>query len=238
MAQDIRIFDSVDALAAASAELIISESAAADRYTLAFSGGTTPEKIYALWAQKYMNIEHWQKIRCFWSDERCVPPDDPESNYRMVRQTLLIPMQIPPDHIFRIYGEEEPEAEAKRYSEVLEREVPERGGIPSFDLVMLGIGEDGHTASIFPDRMSLFNSPMNCAVAEHPVSKQHRITFTGRILDAAQTILVLATGMKKAEIVKSILRFPQQSRQYPVSRLRTASGSVVWMLDKEAAAFL
>src|SRR5690606_25240290 len=145
---------------------------------IALSGGSTPKVVFDYMAAHYKEVD-WSTVHLYWGDERCVPPTESESNYKMTVDHLLSKIDIPKDNIHRVRGEDLPELEAGRYGKVLEEELPIMNKVPQFDLVILGMGDDGHTASIFPDEIGLWDSANNCEVAIHPDSGQRRITITG-----------------------------------------------------------
>ena len=127
-------------------------------FNIAVSGGSTPALMFDLWANEYADITPWGRMKLYWVDERCVPPEDSDSNYGMMRSLLLGIVPIPYENVFRIRGEEKPVKEAARYSELVDRQVPKKNGWPEFDIVLLGAGEDGHTSSIFPGQEALLSS--------------------------------------------------------------------------------
>lgn len=202
---------------------------------ICLSGGSTPKIIFQHLAENYKTKFDWNKIRFFWGDERCVPPNNAESNYRMTKENLFEKINIPAENIFRIRGEENPDDEVNRYSTIIQETVPLVNSLPKFDLVILGIGEDGHTTSIFPDRLDLFETEKFCEVIEHPVSKQKRISLTGKVINNAKQIIFLVTGKNKSDIVKSILNKEDGYKKYPAAHISPINGELIWMLDKEAA---
>jgi len=141
-----------------------------EKIHISLSGGRTPRYIFTHLAKEYADEINWNKIHLYWGDERCVPADHIDSNYGMTKTHLLDKINIPERNIHFIDGNEEPFAETARYGEVISSLVPKKDGIPRFDLVMLGMGEDGHTASIFPNNMDLLTTGRNCEVSEHPLS--------------------------------------------------------------------
>ena len=154
----------------------------------------------------------------------------------MTKDHLFDHVPVPEANIFRIQGEIDPVAEAKRYSAILEQELTIKEGVPSFDILMLGMGDDGHTASIFPHEMALWDSQENCVVATHPESGQKRVSITGKIINASQHVAFLVTGENKADKVKEIFLEPEKSREtYPAARVQPGSGSLIWYMDKGAA---
>jgi 6-phosphogluconolactonase len=186
-------------------------------------------------AARYREEILWSKVHLYWGDERCVPPHDLESNYRMTAEHLLEHIDIPPENIFRIRGEEDPATEAQRYAELLKNRVPLKYRLPHFDLVMLGLGEDGHTASVFPHQRGLWDSRSYCEVATHPESGQQRITITGKIINNAAQVAFLVTGAGKARKVREILHEEGDHKNFPASWVAPRSGNLTWYLDKEAA---
>jgi 6-phosphogluconolactonase len=242
MEESVRIFPSPYELAKEFAEEIISmikESAEKEEYiTIALSGGSTPEILFSLIGEKFAGSVSWKCVHFFWGDERCVPPDDAESNFGMVKKKLLSNIEIPLVNIHRIKGEDNPEMEALRYSDEILSLTRIRNGIPQFDLVLLGLGEDGHTASIFPGHLDLFNSDKVCEVAVHPLTLQKRITLTGKVINNANNIVFLVTGKKKKEVVEKIFKKMQSSLNYPASYIVPEYGSLSWLLDEDAAGLL
>ena len=206
------------------------------RVTIALSGGSTPKSLFDYWAEHHKNDIDWNSVFLFWGDERCVPPTDEQSNYKMTKDHLLDLVPIPEQNIFRIKGENDPAAEAKRYSTLLQMEVEATGGVPSFDLIMLGMGDDGHTASIFPEEIGLWKSSQICVVATHPDSGQKRVSLSGKVINNARNVAFLVTGAVKAEKVKQIIESRKEVKGiYPAAKVKPASGNLVWFLDKQAA---
>lgn len=239
MTQTIKIFSSLDQLTDYFL-LRISDhllSKITDRFfSIALSGGSTPRAIFKLISDEYKNKIDWSKVLIFWSDERCVTPSDEQSNYRMAHETLLKNINIPELNIYRIHGENEPGAEAKRYSELVTRIIPLVNNIPRFDLILLGLGEDGHTVSIFPYNIQLFNSDKLFEISEHPVTKQKRITATGRLINNAKEVCFIVTGSGKAEKAAQILQKKRGWQDLPASLVNPADGQLIWMMDKDAGA--
>lgn len=202
---------------------------------IALSGGSTPKVVFDYMAEHYKDVD-WSTVHLYWGDERCVPPADSESNYKMTVEHLLSRINIPKDNIHRVHGEDLPELEAERYGKVLEEELPIVNNIPQFDIVILGMGDDGHTASIFPHEIDLWDSKNNCEVAVHPDSGQRRITITGKLINNAKTVAFLVTGSSKAEKVRTIITKEEGHDSYPASLVVPSSGDLIWFLDEEAAA--
>lgn len=205
---------------------------------IALSGGSTPKIVFDCLAKDYQNKIDWTKVHFYWGDERCVPPTDTESNYRMTQEHLLSKIQIPETNVKRILGENDPKEEAVRYASLLRQELPFVNEIPQFDLVILGMGDDGHTASIFPHEIQLWDSKHFCEVAVHPDSGQRRISLTGKVINNARMVSFLVTGSGKAEKVQEIIQKEGAFDTYPAYLVAPNSGNLVWFLDAPAAAGL
>jgi len=206
-----------------------------DKIHVALSGGSTPKVVFDYFATHFADKIDWSKVYLYWGDERCVPPTDAESNYKMTADHLISKIDIPAANIFRVLGENDPAEEAIRYGKVLDQELPKANEIPQFDLVMLGMGDDGHTASIFPDSIQLWDSSHNCEVATNPDSGQKRITITGKIINNAKRVTFLVTGASKAEKLREIVKQEGNSRIYPASLVNPATADLIWFVDQEAA---
>ncbi len=174
-------------------------------FHLALSGGNTAIQMFALWREEYTDRIRWEDVHFYWVDERCVPPTHPESNYGQAKREFLIPLGIPDGHIFRIRGEEPPEAEALRYSDNVMRLLPQRNGLPVFDCIILGAGTDGHTASLFPGDMQALVSGQPYITTVHPQTGQRRISMSGTLLLNHSPILLPLVGTDKKDITDKIL---------------------------------
>jgi len=236
---DIKIFSSAEEAAESLAEdfFRMSEDYLHNKknFYVALSGGNTPQIFFNKLVEKYKEKIKWENICFFWTDERCVQPTDSDSNYRMTKQYLFDKIQIPSKNIYRIQGENNPLKEAERYSSVIKNIIPERNNLPSFDLTMLGMGSDGHTASIFPDQLRLIKSEKFCETAIHPLTFQKRITLTGTIINNSSQIVFFVTGENKSKIVSDILNNSQNSNSFPAAYIKPINGKLNWYLDKDAA---
>lgn len=231
-------FENLEKLAESLVSLIKSieeDTPVGEFMTLALSGGSSPKNIYDIIINSFSDKIDWSRIKIFWVDERCVSPQDDESNYKMTRIHLLDKTDIPSKQIFRIIGEHDPEEEAKRYGGVIADNLPIENGLPKFDLILLGIGTDGHTASIFPGNNESFNSVKICETAVHPVTKQNRVTITGKVINNAKNIVFLVTGSEKSEILTRIIN---DNFITPASYVMPQNGNLFWMLDKNASELL
>ncbi|MFO7369965.1 MAG: 6-phosphogluconolactonase [Bacteroidales bacterium] len=209
--------------------------------SVALSGGTTPMAFFeqlAADSRNYRNPVHWDRLHFFFADERCVPPDHSDSNYGMANRSLFSRIGTFGFHTHRIYGENEPVQEAERYSSEISSVISPDEPIPQFDIIFLGIGEDGHTASIFPDRTDLLTANRICEAVFHPVTKQARITLTGNTLLNAKRIIFLVAGTSKSVLVKQIINREEAAKAYPAARIIWQSTRANIYLDKEAASHL
>ena len=204
---------------------------------IALSGGSTPKIVFDELATNFLQDIDWKGVHIYWGDERCVAPTDEQSNYKMTLTHLISKIAIPEENINRIKGENNPEYEAKRYAKLLDEALPKVNNIPQFDLVILGMGDDGHTASIFPHEIELWDSEKNCVVAIHPDTGQKRVSLTGRIINNADVAVFLVTGGSKAEKVSQIKNQTGNYKSYPASLVQPSSGRLLWFLDEEAARF-
>nr|WP_297788333.1 6-phosphogluconolactonase [uncultured Allomuricauda sp.] len=209
-----------------------------DAFHVALSGGSTPKIVFDVLAENFAGKVDWSSVHFYWGDERCVPPSDDESNYKMTVEHLFSKIEVPKENINRILGEKDPVNEAMRYANLLEIDLDRVNGIPQFDLVILGMGDDGHTASIFPHEIELWDSKDHCVVATHPDSGQKRVSINGRVINSAKEVAFLVTGASKAEKVKAVVEKTEGSDAYPASLVNPSSGNLVWFLDEEAAANL
>jgi len=239
MNSNIHIFETPQATAHAVAEVILAKAKEKNKQSLPFnialSGGSTPKLLFDILANEYAEKVPWNILRLFWVDERCVPPTHAESNYGMTYNSLLSNVPIHDANIFRMLGENDPEKEAKRYEALLPQQLPVLKGIPQFDLILLGMGDDGHTASIFPDNLALLDDQRTVAVAVHPTSGQKRITLTGQLINHAEEVLFLVTGQPKATVLAQIFNRKPQYKNYPTSYIHSRLGDATFFIDKAAA---
>lgn len=222
----------------------IAEQAVASRgrARIAISGGSTPEATFQLLgdpAQPWRARMPWNRLEIFWVDERCVPPDHPDSNYRMTREALLDRVHLSPEQIHRMEGELDPEEGAARYESGLRNTFRLEGAeVPAFDLVQLGMGADGHTASLFPHSAAL-DELGRLSVANHVQNKDAwRITLTWPVINQARSIFFLIGGAGKAEIVREVFLGARDPERLPSQLIRPASGILTLILDRAAAALL
>jgi 6-phosphogluconolactonase len=237
---DIRIFATHEELfAAAAAEFQAAANVAIQqngRFTVALAGGSTPKGLYSLLASQQSSIA-WQNIYFFFGDERHVPPDHPDSNYKMAYDSLLSKAPVPPDHIFRVKAENSnPETAASDYEATLKQFFALKGEqIPRLDLVLLGMGPDGHTASLFPGSRALYER--HHLVVANWVEKfqTYRITFTLPLLTTAANVTFLVTGADKAAAINAVFDEKSRPEDFPAKLVRPSEGKLLWLLDEAAA---
>jgi 6-phosphogluconolactonase len=203
------------------------------RFVVALSGGHTPQRLYELLATpRFASEVEWARVQVCWGDERCVPPDHQESNFRMARVALLDRVPIPDANLHRIRGECAPAAEARRYEKELQELLDAPGS--QLDLVLLGLGADGHTASLFPGATSVHNSRRWVEPAAREGDDLRRVTLTPCLINTASQVLFLVSGGAKAEVVRRVLEGPADPHTIPAQLIAPTDGDVVWILDREA----
>ncbi|MGR5516317.1 6-phosphogluconolactonase [Vibrio harveyi] len=203
---------------------------------ISLSGGSTPKMLFKLLAtEAYATSIQWQNLHFWWGDERCVAPDDAESNYGEANALLFTQVNIPAENIHRIRGEEEPKVEAERFATEMAEVIPTENGTPVFDWILLGVGADGHTASLFPGQTNYDDENLS-VLASHPESGQIRVSKTARVLEAAKRISYLVLGAGKADIIEEINSSPARVLPYPAAKIQATSGLTEWYLDLDAAA--
>jgi 6-phosphogluconolactonase len=201
-------------------------------FVVALSGGATPRSMYArLAAPPHLSSIPWSLMQVLWSDERCVPPNHAASNYRMAREALLDHVPIPPENVHRIRGEDDPALAAQAYERTLRTVL--RGG--RIDLVLLGLGEDGHTASLFPGAVAAPEGDPWVVARYHTAGSMWRVTLTPVVINAAAEVLFLVSGETKAAIVRRVLEGPRLPQQLPAHLIAPANGRMLWLLDAAAA---
>ena len=239
--REIILCRDVDELNRKAAERFIALAADAvsrsGRFTVALSGGSTPKGLYAsLATPEYRHRIDWSRVHLFWGDERCVPPDHPESNFRMVQESLLSRIQIPSENVHRMMGEKEPEQARQEYEKHLKQSfrLPP-GEVPRFDLILLGLGEDGHTASLFPGSAALNENQRLVATIYVEKLKAQRLTLTLPVINAAAQIIFLVAGQSKSAIVKKLFGADSDACKLPAAKVRPANGIVAWLITQDAA---
>lgn len=244
-APEIRVLDDARELAREGADFLLwlgqQAIAAGGRFDVALCGGSTPRSLYdELVTPLSAKALDWSRVRFFFGDERCVAPEHEESNFRLARDHLFTPLQIPPSNIVRMEGELAPDAASERYEAALR----ERFGVsaparPRFDLILLGLGADGHTASLFPGTSALRETDRLVTRGRAPTGVTDRLTFTLPLINNAATVLFLVTGASKAPAVRAALEAPPEGPEtLPARLVRPHHGRLLWFLDRPAAAAL
>lgn len=202
---------------------------------ISLSGGSTPKMLFQrLASAPYADAIVWQNLHFWWGDERCVAADDPESNHGEANALLFSQVAIPAQNIHRIRGEADPHTEAERFAAEMLQYMTAENGTPVFDWILLGVGADGHTASLFPD-VTDYHDPHLSVVATHPQSGQLRVSKTAKVLQAAKRISYLVLGAGKADIVHEIHTTPAEDLPYPAAKIQSTTGETEWFLDLDAA---
>ena len=233
----IETFPTPETLADAVAQHIVARAAATiaatGRFTLALSGGSTPRAAYSRLATGDWQLAtgDWRLVHILWGDERCVPPDDLRSNYRMAKEALLDRVPIPADQIHRIRGEDDPAKAAAEY----ERELRALLGSEGLDLVLLGLGEDGHTASLFPGQAAVHETARWVVAVPAPDGTMWRVTLTPAVLNAARNVTFVVSGAGKAQRLEQVLQGPFTPDILPAQSIRPTQGQLTWMVDEAAA---
>ncbi len=234
---DVRVFQNIESLSRAAMELIVSLSqkavAGAGKSSIALSGGSTPKQLYTLLGSAPdRDAVPWPQVHFFWADERCVPKDHPESNFKLAWDAFLSGMPLPPENIHRIKGEQGPSRAARAYEEDMGGFFS--GAIPAFDVILLGVGEDGHTASLFPGSSALRETTRLALPVYLKRPKRDRVTLSLPVLNHAASVLFLASGRAKAEAVSAILE-GDNAHRYPAGLVQPLRGQLTWFIDREAA---
>ncbi|MCK9638280.1 MAG: 6-phosphogluconolactonase [Prolixibacteraceae bacterium] len=236
MERELHIFPNPEELAKQVSIVLMDwiDKSSNNKFHLAISGGSTPNLLFSVLATNFAESPLWQKTHIWWVDERMVPPGDPESNFGVANKLLLSKITIPETNIHRILGEQVPYQEAENYSRQIRKQIIMKDGWPRFDLIFLGIGDDGHTASIFPNQMELLKSDRICEVAIHPITYQQRVTLTGRAINNAGKVCILVTGENKAERISEIWSEGEKGKKLPAGWIHPIEGQSIWFADKKA----
>lgn len=233
---ELRIFETAREASGACADYVhrVLAREESKKRNIGLSGGTSFLPVYDLLAKR-ASID-WSAIQIFFCDERCVPPHHAESNYGSIVKHLLQPAGVPDENVFRMQGENNPAVEALRYTSEMEKHVPLKDGTPCFDLLLLGIGEDGHTASLFPASDDALHTTMSAAATKHPLTQQGRVTLTGKTLLNASLLIFLVTGKHKANAFSTIANRKKDYTALPAGLILSKSANAICFAD--TAAFL
>ena len=241
---EIRVSTTPQELFEAAAEVVVHTAKDAveqrGRFTIALSGGSTPKSLFNLLATNARTVLPWDRMFFFWGDERHVPPTDPESNYRMAEEAMLSKIPVAPGNVFRIPAENpDAAAAADAYEQTLRKFFQlEPGGVPIFDLILLGMGPDGHTASLFPGSAGLQEKTRLVIANWVDKLKTSRLTLTLPVLNAARCVAFLVSGTDKAAVLKTVLEEDCPVEQYPSKLIRPNRGKLIWLVDRAAASDL
>jgi 6-phosphogluconolactonase len=231
-----KIFQTADEVVHSLADDLKTYSEQGRPVHISLSGGSTPKMLFKLLASApYATSIQWHNLHFWWGDERCVAPDDAESNYGEANALLFSQIQIPAENIHRILGENDPASEVERFAQEMLAQVPTQDGTPVFDWILLGVGADGHTASLFPGATN-YQDPALALVASHPESGQLRVSKSAKVLQAAKRISYLVLGAGKADIIHEIHTTAAEALPYPAAKVQSSQGETEWYLDKDAAA--
>ncbi len=238
---ELRIFEGPSELAAAVADAFVQDAGEAIQqrgaFFVALAGGTTPKNAYRLLAQEPRRSHvDWNQVFVYFGDERCVPPESDESNYKMAAEAFLNDVRVPPAHVHRMHGEEDPPAAAREYAQLL---IETMGDLPRFDLVMLGMGTDGHTASLFPGTNPLTDNERLVRAPYVEKVNGYRITITPLVINNARHIVISTEGIEKAPALYAVREGPYEPQRHPIQIVApSGDGRLSWFADRAAAAEL
>ncbi len=240
---ELRVYPDSGLLMRAAAERFVSlyeaASARQGHFSVALAGGSTPQGLYGLLADEmFSRYIDWSQVHFFWGDERCVPPDHADSNYRMARLALFDHVNIPSGNIHRIHAEKDPFQAADEYEAELYQFFKGRGDQVRLDLVLLGMGEDGHTASLFPGTAALEETERLVVANEVPQLATWRITLTAPVLNAAHNVLFLVSGASKAETLHAVMEGGYRPHELPAQLVEPPEGQMAWLVDEAAGKLL
>ncbi|PKH06977.1 6-phosphogluconolactonase [Moritella sp. Urea-trap-13] len=232
---DYRTFETPEQVVESLAYSLVEYSQQDKPVHISLSGGSTPKLLFKVLAQApFATSISWANLHFWWGDERCVAPDDAESNFGEAQTLLFSKVALPTENIHRILGENTPEQEVVRFAQEMQECIPAHNGLPCFDWILLGMGGDGHTASLFPGQTD-YNDENIAIIAQHPESGQYRISKTARLLANAKRISYLVLGESKAEVIKQIHDNADAALAYPAAQVKASQGTTEWILDAAAA---
>lgn len=208
------------------------------RFLASLSGGSTPMRLYELLGNQFQNEVDWPLVHFFWGDERCVPVDDSGNSYGQTKKVFFDKIHIPAENIHRVLSELEPASAAKEYADTLKAFSEPPLDWPRFDLALLGMGDDGHTASLFPGSPVNVDSPTLAVTANYQGRPANRVTLTQNVLNSSRNVLFLVTGRAKAVTLSRVLSDNYMPAELPVQRIAPKNGNLIWLIDEEAASFL
>jgi 6-phosphogluconolactonase len=236
----LRVFPDVSSLARAAGDLFVARvdrSADPSAFRVALAGGETPEELYRLLAANpYRHRIGWERVHLFWGDERCVPPQDARSNERMACQALIDHVPVPPEQVHPIRCAGSAQHAAREYGRLLQSLFGSQG--PTFDLVLLGLGEDGHTASLFPGSRSLLETQELAVATRGGDPDLPRVTLTAPVINRSECVIFLVSGHGKANALQAVLEGSPDPSRWPAQLIRPQAGDLFWLVDQAAASLL
>ena len=242
MKPGIRIFKNLDELSVRAAEIFVGQAEKAiqerGRFSVVLNGGGTPERLFQFLATDFREKVDWSNVHFFWGDERCVPSSDPESSYGQARDLLLRHVPVVEAKVHRIKGELLPAEAAREYTRTLKEYAAHPLDWPCFDLVYLGMGEDGHTASLFPGSPLAGTEPVLPVIAHYQERPAERVTLTPPVFNSAHRVVFMAVGDKKAATLAEVLSGRYNPELYPAQRIDPKDGKLIWLVDEDAASRL
>jgi len=242
MNKEIRVFKDIEELSHDAATLFVEQAATAiverDRFLVALNGGGTPTRLFQLLAAEYRDKVAWNNVHVFWGDERCVPPEADGSSYGQAKEALLSHVPIPESNIHRVKGELQPAEASNDYALTLKEFASSPFDFPKFDLVYLGMGEDGHTASLFPGSPVDVTEPTLPVTAHYQDRPSNRVTLTQLVFNQAHMVAFMAAGEKKAVTLAEVLSDRYNPELYPAQRIDPKDGKLIWLVDEDAASRL
>jgi 6-phosphogluconolactonase len=238
----IKVFNSANELTQYMANLFVEIAnqsiAKRGRFLAALSGGSTPMRLYELLGNQFQNNVDWSRIHFFWGDERCVPVDDAGNSYGQTKKLLFDKINIPGKNIHRILSELEPDSASREYAHTLKTFAESPLEWPRFDLTLLGMGDDGHTASLFPGSPVETDSPTLSVTANYQGRPANRVTLTPKVLNSSRHIFFLVTGKSKAETLSRVLNGKYSPEELPAQQIAPNDGNLDWLVDQEAGSLL
>lgn len=242
MKPEIRIFKNIEALSRDAAALFVAQASKSvrerGRFLVALNGGSTPTRLFQLLASDHRDKVDWTNVHLFWGDERLVPANDPESSYGQARHMFLSHVPIPASNVHPVNGELKPTEAADDYARALQTFAAPPHELPRFDLVYLGMGEDGHTASLFPNSPLDVSEPVAPVIAKYQNRPAQRVTLTPLVLNLARMIAFMVTGEKKASTLAEVLSGRYKPELLPAQRIEPKDGKIIWLVDEDAASKL
>jgi 6-phosphogluconolactonase len=208
------------------------------RFLVALSGGSTPMRLYELLGNQFQNEVDWSRIHFFWGDERCVPVDDAGNSYEQTKKVLFDKINIPNENTHRILSELEPDSAARAYADTLKVFADPPLAWPRFDLALLGMGDDGHTASLFPNSPMEVDSPALAVTANYQDRPANRVTLTPKVLNTSRNIIFLVAGKAKSVTLSKVLGDSYMPEELPAQRIAPEDGNLIWLIDEEAGSLL